>query len=126
MESLVKLPSRQLPNRLSLPLAAGEGVGVSQLTRAVSQKSVVERGVLLVIGVRFLFARKAVLPAVRGMDKSGISASRWRRGQVGPQQHTVSLCSRDSVGGGDRQLYTLPFCYSWLKMSLSRTWPSTL
>lgn len=64
-------------------------MGVSQLTRAVSQKSVVERGVLLVIGVRFLFARKAVLPAVRGMDKSGISASRWRRGQVGPQQHTV-------------------------------------
>lgn len=66
-------------------------MGVSQLTRAVSQKSVVERGVLLVIGVLFLFARKSVLPAVPGLDKPGISASRWRRGQVGPQQHTVSL-----------------------------------
>lgn len=43
------------------------------------------------IGVLFLFARKSVLPSVLGTDKSGISASRWRGGQVGPQQHTVFL-----------------------------------
>lgn len=52
VKSLVKPSSWQLPNWLSLLLTAGggPGVGVPQLSRAVSQEPAVERGVLLVIG----------------------------------------------------------------------------